>query len=170
MGTVTRVGDNASGNFKVNDRVAVGPNVDCCGDCEHCSEGEESYCDERVDTYLGKHRATGVPTQGGFAERMVVDQRFVFHVPDNLPSYTAAPLMCAGLTVFQPLQRHFCDGASVGIVGVGGLGHFALQFARALGYKRVIAFSHTEDKDDIAKQLGAHEVVCTKATRTLLTS
>jgi len=159
VGLVVRVGNVAANSFRVNERVAVGTIVGSCGTCEQCSHGEESYCCELVDTYMGTHKATGERTYGGFAERIVVDYRFVYRLPESLPSTTAAPLMCAGITVYQPLVRHFRKGASIGVVGIGGLGHLALQFARALGYGRVVAITTTKSKGESAHEFGAQDVI-----------
>ena len=161
VGYVVRAGPQAT--HKVGDRVAVGTGVGSCGQCEECSKGDESYCPEWVDTYMGVHKATGTRTHGGYADRVVVDSKFVFAVPPALPSTTAAPLMCAGITVYQPLKRHFKENAAVGVVGIGGLGHLALQFARALGYKRIVALTTSKDKGEASKKFGAQEYIVLSA-------
>ena len=158
VGVVVRAG--AKARHSVGDRVAVGTCVGSCGACEQCLSGEENYCRDAVDTYTGTHVATKSRTHGGFAERVVVDSRFAFAVPPQIPSTTAAPLMCAGVTVFAPLHRLITPGlTTVGIVGIGGLGHLGLQFARALGAKRVTAITSTANKNDAAKAFGAHDVL-----------
>jgi len=161
-----RVGDRAAAKFRVNERVAVGTIVGSCGACDQCAVGEEIYCADWVDTYMGTHK-TGARTYGGYAERVVVDAKFVFKVPESLPSSTVAPLMCAGITVYQPLIRHFRPGASVGVVGIGGLGHLALQFARAIGYQRVVAITSTAQKGEAARQFGAQDVIVNLDTNAL---
>lgn len=157
VGVVRRRGDKA--RHALGDRVAVGTLVGCCFACEECLRGEENYCRKAVDTYTGTHAATKTRTHGGFAERMVVDSRFAFKLDDSLPSTTAAPLMCAGATTYSPLKR-YCDKSSrVGVVGIGGLGHFALQFARALGVAEVVAITTSEDKRASAMSFGATDVL-----------
>ena len=157
VGIVVRAGAKAA--HRVGTRVAVGTVVGSCGKCEECAAGEENYCTRAVDTYNGIHPATKTRTHGGFAERVVVDSKFAYAVPAELPSTTAAPLMCAGVTVYSPLKRNFRPGARVGVVGIGGLGHFALQFARALGYARVVAVTTSADKAAAARSFGAEDVV-----------
>ena len=159
VGVVIRAGPNA--RHKVGTRVAVGTIVGSCGKCDMCNQQDEVYCTKVVDTYQGTHAATKTRCHGGFAERVIVDSKFAYQVPADLPSTTAAPLMCAGVTVYAPLKRHFTPGATVGVVGIGGLGHFALQFARALGYARVVALSTSADKAAAAKSFGAHDVLVT---------
>jgi len=157
VGIVERAGAKAA--HQLGDRVAVGTMQDSCGACEQCAQGDECYCAHGVFTCSGVHKATGTRCHGGFAERMIVDGRWAFKLPDALPSTEAASLMCAGITVFQPLKRHFRPNATVGVASIGGLGHLALQFARALGYKTVVALTSTAGKADEARSLGAHDVV-----------
>ena len=157
VGIVVRKGEKSIHN--IGDRVAVGTLVGCCMKCEACKNGEENYCRFAVDTYTGTHAATGTRTHGGFAEGMVVDSRFAFRVPDNLPSTTCAPLMCAGATVFSPLHRYCKPSHSVGIVGIGGLGHFALQFARAMNIREIVAITSTVSKGEAAKMFGATDLL-----------
>jgi D-arabinose 1-dehydrogenase-like Zn-dependent alcohol dehydrogenase len=157
VGVVIKRGDEAI--HQLGDRVAVGTLVGCCMKCDSCILGEENYCRQAVDTYTGTHVATKSRTHGGFAEGMVVDSRFAFKVPDSLPSTTCAPLMCAGATTFSPLHRYCKPTDTVGIVGIGGLGHFALQFARALKIKEIVAVTTTADKAPAAMKFGATHVL-----------
>lgn len=132
-------------------RVGIGWQRSACMECDECVSGRENLC--------LRHEATCVLHYGGFAKRITVDARFAFPIPDALPSETAAPLLCAGITVFTPL-RHFNvrPGDRVGVIGIGGLGHLALQFARAMGCE-VTAFSTSPDKENEARSLGAHHFV-----------
>jgi len=159
VGKVTHVGENVK-EFKVGDRAGVGAQVFACKKCERCKSDNENYCPEQVDTYNAKF-PDGVIAQGGYSTTIRTDQQFVFAIPEALKSEDAAPMLCAGLTVFSPLVRAGTGpGKTVGIVGVGGLGHFAIQFAKALGAK-VIVFSHSANKKDDAIKLGADEFVVT---------
>eukprot|EP01060_Flectonema_neradi_P003911 TRINITY_DN12566_c0_g2_i1.p1 TRINITY_DN12566_c0_g2~~TRINITY_DN12566_c0_g2_i1.p1 ORF type:complete len:353 (+),score=49.48 TRINITY_DN12566_c0_g2_i1:44-1102(+) len=153
IGIVSKAGPKAV--VKNGMRVGVGPQVLTCLKCKQCLSGDSQYCRRAVDCYQGVHKESGTRTHGGFAEKMIVDSRWAFPIPEALDSANAAPLLCAGMTVFSPLKRFAKPGQSVGIVGVGGLGHMALQFSAALGHK-VTAISTSPDKEQFAKKLGAH--------------
>ncbi len=131
-------------------RVGVGWQCGSCLDCEWCLRGLENCCAERERTCVGRH--------GGFAHRIRLDSRFVFPIPDALSSESAAPLFCAGLTVFSPLRRLAAPTAHVGVLGIGGLGHLALQFASAMGCA-VTALSHSPKKREEARVLGADHFI-----------
>lgn len=146
IGTVEKIGANVR-DLKPGRRVGVGWQAASCGRCEWCEKGEENVCPDDTATALGHY--------GGFAQKVIVDSRFAFPIPKDLPSEAAAPLLCGGVTVYSPLRRLIKPGQKVGIVGIGGLGHLALQFARALGYE-VTAFSHSPDKEREARRFGAH--------------
>jgi len=156
VGIVTAVGDNVKG-IRVGTRVGVGTAVGCCHNCRDCKRGKEHYCEKSVLTYNGVD-PLGLPTYGGYAEKIRVDHRFVFVLPEKLPSDSAAPLLCAGVTVWSPLRRYAGTASKVGIVGIGGLGHLAIKFSRALGYETV-AISSTADKKAEAFELGAHHFI-----------
>jgi alcohol dehydrogenase (NADP+) len=112
----------------------------------------------RIDTYGAKYE-DGTVSQGGFSSHIRVQEYFVFKIPENLDTAIAAPMLCAGLTTYSPLVRLGCGpGKKVGIVGIGGLGHFALMWAHALGAE-VFAISHTKDKEEDAKKLGADHFI-----------
>ncbi|GAB4169025.1 MAG: NAD(P)-dependent alcohol dehydrogenase [Wenzhouxiangellaceae bacterium] len=159
VGTVTDVGSNVR-DFKAGDRVGVGCMVDACRHCESCNEGLEQYCDNGfVATYNGEDLHDHSTTFGGYSESIVVSERFVLRIPDTLDPAAAAPLLCAGITTWSPLA-HFGvrAGQKIAVVGLGGLGHMAIKFARALGAE-VTVFSRSESKRAEAERLGAHRVV-----------
>lgn len=140
----------AGDGFAPGQRVGVGWQRDSCGSCSWCAEGEEELCPANQATCMGHF--------GGFADRIRVSSRFAVPIPDTLDSETAAPLLCGGITVYSPLRRHARPGSRVGVIGIGGLGHLALQFARAMGCE-VTAFSRTADKEAAALEFGAHHFV-----------
>lgn len=159
VGRVTETGSDVR-RFKAGDIVAVGVIVDSCRECDPCRREMETYCQAfPTTTYDGVDRVDGSRTRGGFADIYVADERFVHHVPAGLDLAGVAPLLCAGITTYSPL-RHWNAGPGkvVGVIGIGGLGHLALRFARALG-AHVVAFTTSANKRDNALALGAHEVV-----------
>ncbi|SFC44349.1 uncharacterized zinc-type alcohol dehydrogenase-like protein [Flexibacter flexilis DSM 6793] len=163
VGRVTKVGAAVS-KFKVGDLAAVGCMVDSCGTCESCQQDLEQYCKNGfTGTYNGKDRHSGTQTFGGYSEKVVVDERFVLKVPENLDLAAVAPLLCAGITTWSPLRHwNVREGSKVAVVGLGGLGHMAIKLAKGLGAE-VTLFSRTESKTEDAKLLGAdHVVISTK--------
>jgi uncharacterized zinc-type alcohol dehydrogenase-like protein len=150
VGIVEDAGPGARG--LLGRRVGVGWQRSACLDCDLCRSGRDNLCQTRTATCLGHH--------GGFADRIRVDGRFAFPIPDDLPSEGAAPLMCAGATVFAPLRRWVTPRMRVGVIGIGGLGHLAVRFAAAMGCE-VTAFSTSPAKEDEARALGAHRFVAT---------
>jgi uncharacterized zinc-type alcohol dehydrogenase-like protein len=132
--------------FPAGERVGVGWQRSSCGECEYCRAGEEVLC--------ARHEATCQGNFGGFADRIRVNERFAFTIPDDLASETAAPLLCGGITVYTPLRTYAAKGSRVGVIGIGGLGHLALQFAKALGCE-VTAFSRVAGKQADARRFGA---------------
>ncbi|WAK04209.1 NAD(P)-dependent alcohol dehydrogenase [Methylobacter sp. YRD-M1] len=161
VGKVTAIG-SAVTDFKVGELVGVGCLVDSCGTCPDCHDHQEQFCDAATFTYNSPDPHTGRVTYGGYSNRIVVDQRFVLHISDSLDPAAAAPLLCAGITTYSPL-RHWQIGPNdkVGIVGLGGLGHMAVKFARAFG-AHVVLFTTSASKIEDAKRLGAHEVVVSR--------
>jgi alcohol/geraniol dehydrogenase (NADP+) len=152
VGVVSQVGGEATG-LKVGRRVGVGWLAGACLVCEQCTAGRDNLCPKWQPTCVGR--------EGGYATHIRVDSRFAFPIPDDLPSEFAAPLLCGGITVFGPLLRHAVAGpARLGVIGIGGLGHVALQFGRALGC-HVIAFSSSASKAAEAKRFGADDFVAT---------
>ena len=162
VGRVAEVGTKVTG-FKPGDLVGVGCIVDSCRQCGECADGLENYCDGMVGTYNGVTDDEPGHTLGGYAQAIVVDQRYVLrirHSEDQLAA--AAPLLCAGITTWSPL-RHWKvgPGKKVGIVGIGGLGHMGIKLAHALG-AHVVAFTTSEGKREEARTLGAHEAVVSR--------
>ena len=162
VGTVAEIGSDVS-RFKVGDLVGVGCMVDSCRECPSCKEGLEQYCEEGfVGTYNGEDRQGRGITFGGYSKAVVVDQAFVLKVPENLDLAAVAPLLCAGITTYSPLKHwKVGPGQRVGIVGLGGLGHMAVKFARAFGAE-VVLFTTSQNKVADGIRLGAHEVVLSK--------
>jgi uncharacterized zinc-type alcohol dehydrogenase-like protein len=159
VGEVTEVGAEVRG-FAVGDPVAVGNIVDSCGTCAMCVRGQENYCRNFPTlTYGGVDRIDGSTTMGAFSGEYVVRDRFAYRRPDTLDPASVAPLLCAGVTVWEPLRAwDIGPGSTVGVVGLGGLGHLAVKLARALG-AHVTVFTRSADKADDARALGAHDVV-----------
>lgn len=162
VGVVTETGTGVT-RFRRGDPVAVGTIVDSCGTCYMCLANQENYCEEYPTlTYGGIDRIDGSTTQGGFANELIAKEKFVYSLPDKLDPAGVAPLMCAGVTVWEPLIRwNTGPGKTVGIVGLGGLGHLAVKFAHALG-AHVVLFTTSEEKAAGAELLGANEVVVSK--------
>ncbi len=149
VGTVARTGGQVS-HLAEDARVGVGWQCGSCLQCEWCERGDENLCAKIVETCVGRH--------GGFADRIIVDSRFAFAIPDALSSEVAAPLLCGGITVYSPLREYARPTSRVGVIGIGGLGHLAIRFARAFGCE-VTAFSSTSGKEAEARAHGAHHFV-----------
>jgi len=159
IGTVVSVGSEVT-KVKPGDRAGVGCFVDSCRTCASCEAGLENYCEQGfTGTYNSKTRDEKSLNFGGYSEQIVTDERFVLKVSEKLDPAAAAPLLCAGITTWSPL-RHWKvgPGQNVGIVGLGGLGHMGIKFARSLG-AHVTCFTTSRSKIEDAKRLGAHEVV-----------
>ena len=158
VGKITEVG-SAVRDRKPGERVGIGWQADSCGTCEWCRRGEEHLCPQSQPTCIGRN--------GGYADSIRVNSRFAIPVPESLDSENVAPLLCGGITVYAPLRNHLARPSSrVGVVGIGGLGHMGLQFARAFGCE-VTAFSTSKDKQAEALTLGAHKFVNTRDTGAL---
>ena len=162
VGRATRVGSGVR-KFKEGDLVAVGCLVDSCRSCSACREGLEQFCEGPATfTYNAPDPHLGGVTCGGYSGSLVVDEDFVLRLSDRLDPAAAAPLVCAGITTYSPLRHwNVRSGQKVGVVGLGGLGHMAVKFARAFG-ARVIVFTTSPGKTDDALRLGAHEVVVSR--------
>jgi alcohol dehydrogenase (NADP+) len=159
IGHVTAVGADVTA-FGVGDRVAVGCLVDSCGACAACTDGQEQQCAAGMTpTYNGRDRRTGEITYGGYADHIVVRDRFVMRLPDALDPRFAGPLVCAGITVWTPLRRYNVRSESkVAVVGLGGLGHMAVKLAAALGAE-VTVITTSPSKAADAQALGAHHLL-----------
>ena len=162
LGRVRAVGRDVT-KFKVGDLAAVGCLVDSCRGCSSCKQGLEQFClGGPVFTYNGPDKHLGGMTFGGYSEAVVVDEAFTLKVPGNLDPARAAPLLCAGITTYSPLRKWGAGkGKKVGVVGLGGLGHMGVKFARAMGAHTVL-FTTSAGKVEDGKKLGADEVVISK--------
>jgi uncharacterized zinc-type alcohol dehydrogenase-like protein len=165
-GIVSQVGLKVS-HYTVGDRVGVGCFVDSCRRCSPCCKGLEQYCVEGCSlTYNGVERDGKTPTQGGYSNKIVVDENYVLRIPDKLPLDRAAPLMCAGITLYSPLKHWKAGpGRKVAIIGFGGLGHMGVKIACALG-AQVTVLSHSLKKLEDAKRMGAHHFYTTSDPKT----
>lgn len=166
VGRITKVGEHVS-KFKVGDLAAIGCIVDSCGKCEYCENDLQQFCDEGVTfSFNSPDKRLGGATLGGFSEKYVCDENYVLHMPEfkNLPAgqaglAAAAPLLCAGITVYSPLKHWQAGpGKKIGVLGIGGLGHVAIKIAKAMGAE-VIVFTTSPSKVEDAKRLGADEAV-----------
>ena len=161
VGRVTRVG-SAVTKFKPGNLAAVGCLVDSDGTCPECKAGMEQFCPNMTLTYNFPDKQSGGVTYGGYSDSIVVKERFVLRVPENLDLAGTAPLLCAGITTYSPMRhRGVTKGKKVGVVGLGGLGHMGVKFAHALG-AHTVAFTTSASKRDDALRLGADEVVLSR--------
>ena len=159
VGRVTKVGAHVT-KLKVGDYAGVGCMVDSCRTCASCESDLEQYCEEGATmTYNGKERGTGAPTYGGYSDHTVVEERFVVKVSEKLDLKAVAPLLCAGITTWSPLRHwNVGKGHKVGVIGLGGLGHMGVKFAKALG-AHVVMVTTSPEKGKDALRLGADEVL-----------
>lgn len=164
-GIVTAIGTDVT-KYKIGDRVGVGCMVDSCGECENCSKGEEQYCLKgNIPTYAGVDKY-GEPTQGGYSTHIVVQENFVLSIPESIGLDVAAPLLCAGITTYSPLNHWSAGpGKKVAVVGMGGLGHMGVQIAHAMGAE-VTVLSRTLNKKEDGLALGADHYYATSETET----
>ena len=163
-GVVTAVGANVS-RFKEGDRVGVGCMVDSCRACPSCLEGEEQYCVPGMTQTYGSADPKGgevgqTITQGGYSDRITVDQNYVLRIPDSLPLDAAAPLLCAGITTYSPLKEWGVGpGSKVAVVGLGGLGHMAVKLANALGAEVTVLSTSDRKKADAGRMGATHFLI-----------
>jgi uncharacterized zinc-type alcohol dehydrogenase-like protein len=159
IGRVTGVGAEVT-HYKPGDLVGVGCMVDSCRECSSCEKGLEQYClNGMVMTYGGVDRHDGKITYGGYSERIIVSEDYVLRLPDGLDPAAAAPILCAGITTYSPLKHvGVKPGDKVGVVGMGGLGHMGIKFAKAMGAE-VTLFTRSAAKVDEAKRNGADHIV-----------
>ena len=164
VGKAIRVGKNVK-HVKIGDRVGVGAQARSClrQDCIDCSNGNENYCiNENINTYGSIYPNDEGKSYGGYANYHRTNGHFVVPIPAELDSIDVAPMLCGGITVFTPLYQNGCGpGKTVAIVGVGGLGHFAVLFARALGADKVIGISRKNMKRNDVLELGANQYIAT---------
>lgn len=158
-GTVTAIGPEVTGSA-VGDRVAVGNIVDACGRCAMCRAGQENFCHEFPTlTYGGTDRHDGTTTLGAYSREYVVRDAFTYPLPAGLDPAAAAPLLCAGVTVWEPLRAlGVGPGTRVAVAGLGGLGHLAVKLAVALGADTTV-ISRSAGKADDARRLGGHDLI-----------
>jgi uncharacterized zinc-type alcohol dehydrogenase-like protein len=166
-GVVSEVGSEVT-RFSVGDRVGVGCMVNSCGECAQCRAGHENFCERRTIWTYGDEDLDGTITQGGYSQQIVVSERFVLRIPDALELDVAAPLLCAGITLYTPLKRwldHAGPDAKVAIVGMGGLGHMGVQLAAAMGAD-VTVLSQGLSKEADGRRFGARDYRATSDART----
>lgn len=158
IGKVVKAGPKS--NHKIGDRVGVGAQAFSCGECKSCKSHNEQYCTKAAYTYFGQY-PDGYNTQGGYASHIRLPGKFAFRIPEALDSKHAAPLMCGGITCYSPLIRNGAGpGKKVAISGIGGIGHMAIMFAKALGAE-VYAISRSDSKKEDALKLGADHYIAT---------
>jgi uncharacterized zinc-type alcohol dehydrogenase-like protein len=161
VGRVTKVGSGVT-KYKPGDLASVGCLVDSDHTCPNCRDGLEQFCPNQTFTFNSPDKHLGGVTYGGYSESIVVDESFVLRVPSNLNLAGVAPLLCAGITTYSPMRRWGnLEGKKVGVVGLGGLGHMGVKFARAFG-AHVVVFTTSPGKKEDALRLGAHEVVVSR--------
>ncbi|WP_223179085.1 NAD(P)-dependent alcohol dehydrogenase [Phycicoccus endophyticus] len=160
-GVVTEVGPAVTG-FAVGELVAIGTIIDSCGECAMCLAGQENYCYNRpTTTYGGTDKIDGTPTKGAYSREYVLREKFAFHLPDGLDPAGASPLMCAGVSVWEPMHAAGVGrGTRVAIAGLGGLGHLAVKIAAALGAE-VTVLSRSTAKEQDSLGLGAQSLLVT---------
>nr|XP_043617539.1 probable cinnamyl alcohol dehydrogenase 6 [Erigeron canadensis] len=159
-GVIIEVGSNVKG-FKIGDRVGVGCLAASCLECEFCKGSEENYCEKSQFTYNGIFW-DGSITYGGYSQMLVADHRYVVHVPESLPMDAAAPLLCAGITVYSPMidcKLHESTGKRIGIVGLGGLGHVAIKFGKAFGHHVTVISTSPSKEKEARQRLGADDFI-----------
>lgn len=165
-GVVTQVGAKVT-HFKVGEKVGVGCFVDSCRSCDPCERDLQQYCEQGMSgTYNGTEQDKKTRTQGGYSNQIVVDENYVLRIPKNLPLEGAAPLLCAGITLYSPLMHWKAGpGKKVAIIGMGGLGHMGVKIAAALGAE-VTVLSQSLKKQEDGKRLGAKHFYATSDPKT----
>jgi len=165
VGKVSEIGSQVT-QFKVGDKVGIGCFVDSCRNCDACHRGLEQHCKSVMYTYNGIEKDGKTSTQGGYSNKIVVDENYVLRMPDNLPTESSAPLLCAGITLYSPLKKWKAGpGKKVAIIGLGGLGHIGVKIAHALGAE-VTVLSHSLRKQQDARKMGADNFYPTSDPKT----
>ncbi len=160
VGKVVKTGDHVK-NFKAGDLAAVGVMVDSCRTCDNCKSGMEQYCGKGNVLTYNSLDYSGSPTYGGYSDKIVVNEDFVFHVSEKLDLSAVAPLLCAGITTYSPLKHwKVGKGHKLAIMGLGGLGHMGVKYGAALGAEVTVLSTSPSKKQDALK-LGAHNFVLT---------
>ncbi|KAG0172638.1 hypothetical protein DFQ28_003109 [Apophysomyces sp. BC1034] len=159
VGRVTRVGKNVT-HLKEGDRAGVGCQSGSCHKCDLCKNGRENVCEDRMIWTFNDFLDTGERANGGFADKWRGDGRFAVKIPDELASEVAASFMCGGVTTYNALRKnHVGPGSSVAVLGLGGLGHYGVQWAKAMGADNVVAFDIVPEKAKDAEVLGCNYVL-----------
>ncbi|RPA77076.1 alcohol dehydrogenase GroES-like domain-containing protein [Ascobolus immersus RN42] len=159
IGTAVRVGEKVT-LIKEGQRVGVGAQIGSCMECKQCKNGNENYCSKWIDTYGAKYE-DGTVSQGGYGSWIRAHEYFTFPIPDGLETENVAPMLCAGITVYSPLVRNGAGpGKKVGVVGLGGLGHYAVMLSKALGAETWV-ISRSDKKKEDAFALGADGYIAT---------
>ncbi|MBA0819447.1 hypothetical protein Gohar_025696 [Gossypium harknessii] len=161
-GIVKEVGSNVQ-RIKIGDPVGVGTYVNSCRNCEYCNDGLEVQCVKGPVLTFNHIDVDGTVTKGGYSSHIVVHERYCFKIPNNYPLASAAPLLCAGITVYTPMMRYNMNqpGKSLGVIGLGGLGHMAVKFGKAFGLSVTVLSTSTSKKEEALSLLGADNFVVT---------
>lgn len=160
VGIVKEAGSDVH-RFKIGDHVGVGTYVNSCRDCEYCDDGLEVHCANGIVTTFNGVDVDGTVTKGGYSSFIVVHERYCYNIPDSYPLALAAPLLCAGITVYTPMIRHKMNqpGKSLGVIGLGGLGHLAVKFGKAFGLNVTVFSTSMSKKEEALTTLGADKFV-----------
>ncbi|KAE8055003.1 hypothetical protein FH972_011876 [Carpinus fangiana] len=159
-GIVKEIGSNVQ-RFKVGDHVGVGTFVDSCRDCEYCDDKLEVHCLKQCVGTFNAVDVDGTITKGGYSNSIVVQERYCYTIPESYPLASAAPLLCAGITVYTPMMRHKMNqaGKSLGVIGLGGLGHMAVKFGKAFGLNVTVLSTSISKREEALTLLGANKFV-----------
>ncbi|EPS67580.1 geraniol dehydrogenase 1, partial [Genlisea aurea] len=167
VGVVTEVGSGVE-KFNVGDKIGVGFIVGSCRNCDQCDSDLENYCRKQIHTF-NRINSDGTITYGGYSNIMVVDEHFGIRWPENFSPAIGAPLLCAGITTYSPLRYYGLDkpGQRIGVVGLGGLGHIAVKFAKAFGAIVTVVSTSSRKKSEAIETLGADEFIVSRDTAQL---